>query len=222
MMAHIGLDLDNTIIDYDAAFPRVGEAAGILPPGHGLASKAAVKAHLLAREGGMAAWMRLQGRVYGADIDAAVPFAGATAFIAAMLGCGHRVTIVSHKTRFGHFDESGTRLWDAARGWLRQRRLLTNAPGGLRDEDVIFAETRAAKLRWIARLACDVFVDDLLVVLLHPDFPAGVKRLWFAGRDDGAAPPSPLEPHATWAEIANAVERYLNAREPSAGNRLTD
>ena len=214
-MAHIGLDLDNTIIDYDVAFPRVGEAVGILPPGHGLASKAAVKAHLLTLEGGMTSWMRLQGRVYGSFIDAAVPFEGVTTFIEDMLARGHRVTIVSHKTKFGHFDETRTCLWDAARSWLRGHRLITNAPGGLCDGDVVFTETREEKLWRIARLSCDIFIDDLLAVLLHPDFPDGVKRLWFAGRDEGAAS-SPLEPHENWGDIATAVERYLNQRELSA------
>ncbi len=214
-MAHIGLDLDNTIIDYDAAFPQVGEAVGILSPGHGLARKAAVKAHLLTLEGGMKSWMRLQGQVYGPFIDAAVPFEGVTAFIKDMLARGHRVTIVSHKTKFAHFDETRTCLWEAARSWLRKHRLVTDAPGGLCDEDVVFTETREEKLRQIMRLSCDIFVDDLLVVLLHPDFPNGVKRLWFAGRDERAAS-SPLEPHRKWADIARAVERYLNEQELSA------
>ncbi len=214
-MAHIGLDLDNTIIDYDAAFPRVGEAVGILSPGHGLTGKAAVKAHLLTLDGGTASWMRLQGRVYGSFIGVAVPFEGAAAFIEDMLARGHRVTIVSHKTRFGHFDETRTCLWDAARSWLREHRLITDAPGGLRDEDVVFTETREEKLRRIARLSCDIFVDDLSVVLLHPDFPDGVKRLWFAGRDEGAAS-SPLEPHGNWADIASAVECYLSEQKLSS------
>lgn len=207
-MAHIGLDLDNTIIDYDAAFPQVGETVGILPSGHGLTSKAAVKAHLLARDGGMEAWMRLQGQVYGRHIDVATPFEGAAEFISDMLGRGHRISIISHKTRFGHFDESRTCLWDAARAWLREHDLLTSRPQGLREGDVIFRETREEKLRQIADRSCDIFVDDLLAVLLHADFPDDTRRVWFAGREEDDTSAG-LAPHRTWAEIAHTVERYL-------------
>ena len=60
MIHHIGLDLDNTIINYDRAFPQAGQEIGVLPTDHGLTTKSQVKAYLLARENGMEQWMRLE------------------------------------------------------------------------------------------------------------------------------------------------------------------
>ena len=49
---HIGLDLDNTIIDFDEAFGAAGVETGLLAPGHALATKEQVKAHLRSGPGG--------------------------------------------------------------------------------------------------------------------------------------------------------------------------
>ena len=45
------------------------------------------------------AWSTLQARVYGPELDRAVPFPGAFDCIRSLLHRGHEVAIVSHKTR---------------------------------------------------------------------------------------------------------------------------
>src|SRR5579862_6811509 len=60
----IGLDLDNTIIDYERAFAPVAEEIGLIPKGTNLASKEEIKATLRGAAG-EEAWMRLQGQIYG-------------------------------------------------------------------------------------------------------------------------------------------------------------
>jgi hypothetical protein len=164
----IGLDLDNTLIGYESAFAIVAAEMGLLPPGwHG--GKEAVRAELRCRDGGEIQWQRLQGQVYGPRIALAEPLPGSEAFILGARRLGHALVIVSHKTRTGHFDASGTDLHQAARGWLERQGYFDRF--GFAAAEVWFEETRAAKLARIAALHLDVFIDDLPEVLADPGFP---------------------------------------------------
>ncbi|MCH9671375.1 MAG: hypothetical protein K0U93_08005 [Gammaproteobacteria bacterium] len=198
--ADIGIDLDNTIINYDRVFAPVAEAIGLLPSGCGLTTKEAVKQTIRDRDGDEA-WMRLQGQVYGRYIGWATPHVGCEAFIRDARERGARVVIVSHKTRLGHFDPAGVDLWDAARTWLDECGFFSSDGPGIDRGDVHFEITRQAKVERIAAVGCDVFIDDLPEVLTHRDFPEGVRRIWFAPGQQGETPES-LRPYAAWSEIA--------------------
>src|SRR5437879_1128769 len=96
---HVGLDLDNTIIDYDQAFGAVGAEIGLLASGHRLASKDAVKAFLRTPPHVEEDWMRLQGQVYGRYIDRARIYDGVEQCLRMLRARGVKLSIVSHKTR---------------------------------------------------------------------------------------------------------------------------
>lgn len=208
----VGVDLDNTLIDYDAAFAEVGVELGLLPDDLAVATKLEVRSHLRAGEDGERQWMYLQGQVYGRFIDRARLYEGVPRFLAAIAGTGAEVWIVSHKTRYGHFDENRVPLWDAARGWLRSQGLFDDAALGLAPERVVFEETRANKIARIGALRCAIFVDDLPEVLGDPGFPTSVQPFWFA--PEGARQDAGLQPYACWEEITDAALRCLR--------RLTD
>lgn len=203
---HIGIDIDNTIIDYDSVFGPVGEEIGLLPPGHGLRGKVDVKSFLLARSNDEADWMRLQGQVYGRYIGRAALYDGVADFLRMARRGGARVSLVSHKTRYGHFDAGRVDLWDAALLWLEARGFFADNGFGPERADVHFLETREAKIATIARIGCGVFIDDLPEVLRHDAFPANVRRIWFgsSGTDAGD-----LVPHFDWTQIAAAVAPLL-------------
>lgn len=197
----IGLDLDNTIIDYERAFAPVAEEIGLIPKGTGLASKEEIKA-LLRGTAGEEAWMRLQGQIYGRYIERATPYPGVADFISAVIDHGARVVIISHKTRFGHFDAAHIDLHEAALSWLDRRGFFT--PDGLDRRNVYFEETRSAKLARIAQTGCDVFVDDLPEIFHDTAFPRTTGKLWLAGdrpEDDGGG----LRAHRNWRQILDIV-----------------
>jgi hypothetical protein len=200
---HIGIDLDNTIVDYDHVFAHVAEQLGLLPAGSGLTSKACVKNHLR-KHGDGAAWMRVQGQVYGRFIGLATPYPGFDMFLSAVRTHGVHVSIVSHKTQYGHFDPDRVDLWRAALTWLDRRGFLTVEGGGIDPAEVYFEPTRDAKLDRIASLGCNIFIDDLPELLLGPAFPALVERLWFTGGrsepDIGALPAL-----RSWADVLDTV-----------------
>jgi hypothetical protein len=204
MVSHIGLDLDNTIIDYDKAFGEVGAEIALLKADHGLATKDEIKAFLRTPPRVEEDWMRLQGQVYGRHIGRARLYEGVDACLRMLRKRGVRLSIVSHKTRYGHFDAERINLWDAAMSWLEQNHFFTVDGYGLDRRDIHFSETRDGKIATIAKIGCDAYVDDLAEVLRDPQFPTRTQGIWFAA-DKKAAEGGGLKPYRDWKEIAQAL-----------------
>src|SRR5271170_5679937 len=99
----IGIDFDNTLIDYDRVFVAAAWQRGLIGP-EVAGTKRAVRDAIRRLPDGELTWQRLQGHVYGAGIGGAVPFAGAADFLRRCAAKGAAVFIVSHKTRYGHED----------------------------------------------------------------------------------------------------------------------
>ena len=178
----IGIDFDNTLIDYDDVFRREAERRGLVDPGFA-GSKRAVRDAIRQLPDGELAWQRLQGHVYGKGIAGARLFAGARAFLARCRERGIPVFIVSHKTRYGNFDPDRVDLREAALAWLEQQGLLAAGAGLVERGSIFFADDRAQKLARIAALDCSHFIDDLEEVFADPAFPRGVRRILFAAHD---------------------------------------
>jgi len=205
---HIGVDLDNTIVDYDAVFGPVAEEIGLFKGGVAPPSKAEVKAQLIARDPSENLWMRLQGQVYGRFIERASCSDGVEPFLRALREKGVRISIVSHKTRYGHFDPARIDLWDAARRWLERRGFFAADGFGLDRADLHFEETREGKIARIASIGCRLFIDDLPDVLHHPGFPAAVEPIWFVG-SQAATTGDGLTALRSWTEVLDRVLRRL-------------
>jgi hypothetical protein len=167
----IGIDFDNTIVDYDAAFHAAARERGLVPDSV-RADKVSVKRHLLER-GAEEEWTRLQGYVYGPGIARAVPYEGAPEFFAEARGRGFTLVVVSHKTREPYLGPAYD-LHAAALGWIREKGLEAWI------EEVHLETTKESKLERIAAEGCDCFIDDLPEILLHPLFPASTRPILFA------------------------------------------
>jgi hypothetical protein len=174
----IGIDFDNTLIDYDRVFLDAARELGLVPRDFA-GSKRAVRDAIRLLPDGELTWQRLQGHVYGAGIGGAVPFAGAGAFLRRCAQDEVTIFIVSHKTRFGHFDPARVDLREAARGWMTAQGFF-RAGQGLPGDHVYFEDDREHKLARIAALGCTHFIDDLEEVFADPRFPAGVRRILLA------------------------------------------
>ena len=79
-MMRIGLDFDNTLIDYDRVFLAAARERGLVAPDF-TGSKREVRDAIRLLPDGELAWQRLQGHVYGAGIGGAVLFDGADQFL---------------------------------------------------------------------------------------------------------------------------------------------
>lgn len=201
----IGIDFDNTLIDYDRVFVAAARKRGLIGP-EIAGSKRAVRDAVRRLPDGELTWQRLQGYVYGAGIGGAVPFAGAAQFLRRCAAEGVAVFIVSHKTRYGHYDPAQVDLREAARQWMTAQGMLAQGvlgseAGRIRPDHVFFEDDRAHKLARIGALGCTHFIDDLEEVFADPDFPPGTRRILFAA--EGAAC---CEVHcADWRQIGAAI-----------------
>jgi hypothetical protein len=198
----IGLDLDNTIIDYDSGFARVGRRLGLLPADFA-GGKRDVRDHLRRRPEGDLLWQRLQAELYGPGIGEAVPSAGVIQFIELCREAGYDLAIVSHKTEFAAADPAGTNLRTSALGWLGAQGIAGER--GIAAESIYFESTRHDKLARIGRLGCRYFVDDLEEVLLDPEFPPATAGLHFHKQAQPGAPDPRLIACRSWAEVARHI-----------------
>ncbi len=192
MSLHIGIDLDNTIVDYDAAFAAAAHELGIDASG----GKAALRDRIRLLDDGEAIWTRLQAHVYGPGIVAARLFDGFTSFLERATERGIPLTIVSHKSEFAAAAPGGPNLRACATAFLRDHRI---------GVPVCFEPTREAKCRRIAATGVTHFIDDLVEVFADPSFPPSVERWLFAPH--GAPPTVPaMRVFASWHELRRAVE----------------
>jgi hypothetical protein len=200
----IGIDFDNTIAGYDDLFCTVAAELGLVPPDF-TGSKQDVRTAVRRLDDGERRWQALQGRVYGARMQGAALLDGVVQFCRRCYAHGGiELSVISHKSQFGHFDPERVDLREAARRWMRSRGCFEPTGLGLDPDRVYFEPTRADKLARIAAVGCTHFVDDLEEVFDDPDFPAGVRRILFT---NGGAPPAgrSYEAFGSWHEIAEAI-----------------
>jgi len=190
----IGLDFDNTLVDYTTAFREEAAALGLSLPG---ASKTQVRDTLRLQPDGELQWQKLQARVYGPAIERAEIMPGALAFLDACHARDIDLSIVSHKTQYAAQDPDGVDLREAATAWLRRNGIR------IPTKNVFFEDTRRQKLRRIGALRCTHFIDDLTEVLADPAFPPLTQRLWFVTAGETSVPP--IDMAGDWAEIARYV-----------------
>lgn len=193
----IGVDFDNTIVCYDQLFHRVAVEQGLVPADLPV-TKDSVRDYLRQQDQ-EEAWTELQGYVYGARMQEALPFPGSLEFFAHCAERGRDVWIISHKTR-QPFRGPPHDLHEAARVWLDGHGFHDLARTGLSRDKVCFELTKEAKLSRIAQVACTHFVDDLPEFLSEPGFPLGVERILFDPNNHHVAD-SCFRRAASWAEV---------------------
>lgn len=174
----IGLDFDNTIVCYDQAIIKLSQSIPDLPPSLSR-TKLGLRDHLRAT-GREAEWTAFQGTLYGPGMEHAEPFEGALETMLQMVADGHRLVIISHRSRYPY---AGTPhdLHAAARAWVAQRLQSLGLFLSKLDHAsaVNFLETREEKIAMIGKLACDVFLDDLTEVLNDEHFPCRTMPVLF-------------------------------------------
>jgi len=121
-----------------------------------------------------------------------------------MLRCKHRgddLFIVSHKTKYGHFDPTETPLREVALQWMTQCGFFKKTKCGLNQKQVFFESTRNEKVSRISSLDLDVFVDDLKEVFAEDDFP-NIKKILFTTDTDEE---KDVVNCNNWSSIANEI-----------------
>jgi len=178
----IGLDFDNTIVCYDRAVKILAKKLKDIPPSIAI-TKPSLR-DFLRSAGREDEWTELQSELYGPGMLYAEPYEGVVGSIKELKRHGHDLVIISHRTRYPY---SGRRhnLHYHAKKWISKNLathdLFSDADRSKKRFDTAhFLESKDLKLMMIKKLGCNIFVDDLLEILTHVDFPNETAPIHFA------------------------------------------
>ena len=205
----VGIDFDNTLVNYDNLFYNEAIKRQLLPP-KTKSDKQAVRDALRAL-GRDEDFTLIQGHVYGPGILDAQPYPGAKETVEALLQAGYGVYVISHKTRFPYRGPKYD-LHLAALSWLEAWQFF--APGMLSPDKIFLESTLQAKLQRIDALGCTYFIDDLPELLCHPDFPQNAKRMLFDPHGKNALSETPLlaDAFTQWGSIKMRLLEHTNSK----------
>lgn len=176
----IGIDFDNTLARYDQVFSKLAQEWGLTGLDEEV-TKQDIRQLIRLRENGEFLWQRLQGETYGLRMQEAEQFMGEDQFLRRCAATpGVQIFIISHKTEFGHFDETHTNLREAARQWMRDKGFFDLTKYAIPEEHLFFESTQQEKVARIASLQCDIFIDDLVELFATPSFPCATKKILFS------------------------------------------
>jgi hypothetical protein len=199
---HIGLDFDNTIVNYDTLFHQVALEKKLIPAS--LPVDRIVVRDYLHSINQEEVWTTLQGDVYGARMDEASIYFGVLSFIQRTQAAGHTLTIISHKTKHPYLGPAYD-LHATAYAWIKCH--LASKKNPFFNKDHIFFElTKEEKLMRIKKNHCDIFIDDLPEILLSAQFPCGVRRILFDPKKNHLVTSLPnIQIVESWAECENCL-----------------
>lgn len=195
----IGIDFDNTLAGYDGVFSKIAQELGLAGSDEAL-TKQQVRAR--SRQRDELLWQRIQGEVYGPRMHLAEQFDGVDSFLARCANAADiEICIVSHKTQFGHFDETNTDLRIAARTWMKNHGFFDRY--AIPEQNLYFESTQTEKVLRIAALRCDIYIDDLPELFEHPSFPERTRKILFSNGENSAS--GDVTICASWHQIEVAV-----------------
>ena len=201
----IGVDFDNTIVQYDELMYEIAAGWGAIPAGTPR-NKKQIRDCLRQTMDGEIVWQRLQAEAYGVRILEAAPAAGVEKFFASCKRRAVPLCIVSHKTEVSNLGESQVNLRASAMSWLKKNGLVAtgDTSSGISESAVYFEPSRTAKVARIGSLGVAHFIDDLEETFADPGFPPAVRKILFAGATH--RPIDGVMQFGAWSEILDYFE----------------
>ncbi|HYD03377.1 MAG TPA: hypothetical protein VEC16_03695 [Alphaproteobacteria bacterium] len=183
MTMKIGIDFDNTIVNYEDLFHTVALSVGFIskdsrhPDGRDVGTSKTDVKDFLRGTGKEDLWTELQGLTYGKHIAGAKIYEGLKDFFVFCNSNNIKLYVISHKTMYPYIGEKHN-LHNAAMFWLEQNGFFENGTG-ITKSDVFLELTKEEKIERIKALECDYFIDDLPELLLSENFPKEIKKILF-------------------------------------------
>lgn len=194
----MGLDLDNTLIDYQRAYGfLVAEVLSTSEFENQVLDKDAAKNLILEHKGSLA-WTEAQGKLYSEYLTHADFFPGALDFLKSAQQLGLEIKIVSHKTKYP-FVGPRVDLQACAEKWLHDK-LPYDIFRPVLSKNLFFEETKDSKVKRILELKCESFVDDLAEIL--EALPTNIARIHFRGSSENGK----FVKVSSWTELIDLIQ----------------
>ena len=173
-MIKLGLDFDNTLIDYDEVFYEIACDKNLIPRNIG---KTKVEVRKFLKDNGEEEiFTLLQGEVYGSKINLAKQSKGMFETLKILREQNIELFIVSHKTLYPYagpkFD-----LHQSALKWLKLNKFFDTDQLNFKKENIFFELTIENKIKRIESIGVTHYVDDLIKILEL--IPPTIKRLHY-------------------------------------------
>lgn len=200
----IGIDFDNTIVNYDGLFYQAALDKQLIPDSldH---DKTSVRNYL--RKANLEdEWTILQGEVYGPGIFKASPYEGLLHFIRTWTQKKYRICIISHRSKTPYLGEKHD-LHSFALQWLKDKEILS--PELLKEKNIFYEISAEDKVKRIKDENCDLFIDDLPEFLQHQDFDFAIKKILFDPKQENS---SPFDHAKNWQEVLELTQNYFEEK----------
>ena len=201
---HIGIDFDNTIVNYDGVFYRVALEKDLIPATVDK-NKVAVR-NYLRDVGNEDAWTQLQGYVYGMRMSDAAFYPGFLEFLVWTKTNQIPVSIISHKTKHPFLGPPYD-LHLAARNWIKEF-LHAEDKALVSLDNVYFETTKEAKWARIKATGSTHFIDDLPEILLSELFPTATRPILFDPDAHHNEQSCQLKTVHSWSVLLDYLEKY--------------
>ncbi len=193
----IGIDFDNTVINYDEIMFEMASASNFINGG-AHKSKKSIRDNIQKQHDGEYKWQNLQAMIYGPEIGKAKTAEGIIPFLYKCTTNKIPVYIISHKTRHPTMNTAGINLRDTALNWMHVNGFFSSR--AISRENVFFESTRQKKIGRIKKLKCTHFIDDLEEMFLETTFPTGTFKILYSPHAPFSKSP-PFMPVRSWDEI---------------------
>tara|TARA_Y100000741_G_C18180461_1_gene529100 strand:+ start:137 stop:754 length:618 start_codon:yes stop_codon:yes gene_type:complete len=170
----IGLDFDNTIVDYNKLFFDLAKEDNLIK-NQTILGKREIKKFLLNSDM-HDKWQILQSKAYGKRMNCAILANGFKEFILFIRANKIPVSIVSHKTKYSNFTlDKKVNLREASIDWMKKNNFFSQFK--FTKSDIFFENTREDKVKKIKELKFTHFIDDLEEVFNSKNWPLNTSRL---------------------------------------------
>lgn len=178
----IGIDLDNTIISYEALLFQCAREYGYIGSNAIDNRKSEIRDIIRSLPDGEMKWRQVQSEIYGTRLMEAKLYPGTIDFLKRAVE-EFPVYIISHKTQFSAIGR--VELRKAAEKFLEMHGFFNPQGVGLKKESLSFHDTRQEKIQAIKAVGCTHFIDDLEEVFNDSEFPGYVNKILFKPNQDG-------------------------------------
>ena len=133
----LGVDFDNTLVNYNDVLWKTARRLGFINSGF-TRHKKDIRDAIRQMPDGEKKWQQVQAHVYGKAMDEAVLIDGVQEFLQACRRAGVPVYIVSHKTKFAAQDADKIDLRQAALDWMTQKGFFDRKGLGFSTDQIYF------------------------------------------------------------------------------------
>lgn len=174
----IGLDLDNTLINYSKSYPAI---INELNSKTKLKKRSEIKQYLKSLDDTNTEfeWRKFQSYLYTKGLKYAYP-SFSIKLLLRILNKSYDIYIVSHKTEFTSVEFGKQDLRLVSMQWLKHHKLV---PEYLTLQNIHYCNSQEEKISKINNLNIDIFIDDLEEIICARNLDSKIKTILFRIED---------------------------------------